>query len=127
MPNQRPKRVPRSRARDYAVAAQSIYDEGAALVSSSPQSAAILLINASIRAADAICVASRGEHWQGADHGGAVRFLATVDKEMATKLQKVIADKSKWDYGVEAPSKTTVSAMSRAAAALVERATTLVT
>lgn len=125
MATQRPKAVSPSRAREYAAAAQSIYNEGAALVDASPQSAAILLINASIRASDAICIALRGEHWQGADHNGAVRFLGTVDKEMATKLQKVIADKSKWDYGLEAPSKTTVTAMSRAAAALVNRATTL--
>lgn len=119
------KRVDRTLAPSIARTAKKTLDSAILLAAQGedPRSVIILLINASIKASDSICVALRGEHWQGGDHKGAVKFLATVDKEASNNLAGVLANKTELEYGLAQPSSKDLTVITRAATALIERAT----
>jgi hypothetical protein len=118
------KTVDRKLASSYAKPASALladakllHDEGGSLYSVEQ-----LAINASIRASDAICVALRGEHAQGADHREAVRILDTVAPDLSSKLDVVLKRKVIDQYDVKSPSSKDVIRVLRCAEALVARA-----
>lgn len=78
---------------------------------------------AGIAASDAICVAATGSRYAGEDHAEAARVLARTDKKLGAELSKLIRLKPGAHYGSTFISDSDRIRALRAAATLVDAAT----
>lgn len=82
-----------------------------------------LCVLAGIAAADTICCARLGVHWQGDDHTGAVELLRRASApDHPTRLATLLSMKSKAGYTSVRTSRTDVKKAGRAARELVQAA-----
>jgi hypothetical protein len=86
-----------------------------------------LLVDAGIAAADAICCVRLGQRSADGNHAAAVELVASVDIEAAKRLRTLLSIKSLAQYDTDDPSAQKLTAVRRAAQALVASARAAVT
>jgi len=82
-----------------------------------------LAILAGIAAGDAICAASMGERYSGADHASAAALLERTDRALGTQLRVLIRLKPAAHYGNDLLKPADRTKALRAARSLVDEAT----
>ena len=82
-----------------------------------------LAVLADIAAADAICLAARGERYSGPDHGEAAQLLRSVDVALAGELAKLVRLKPAAHYGHQLLTDSQRKQALRSAGKLVAAAT----
>lgn len=121
----RTKKVNRALARVYASEArQMLVGARDSAELGHTRTAALAVVNACIRATDAICVAVHGEHARGDDHQEALALLKAVPgiSALVPDLGFALGVKSEWSYGVDPIRRRDLDRALRAAEKLVAEA-----
>lgn len=121
----RTKKVSKALARVYADEAREMLAGARDLVGlGHTRTAALAVVNACIRAADAIAIAAHGERARGDDHQEALAILKAVPgvSALVPDLGFALGVKSEWSYGVGPIRRRDLDRALRAAEKLVAEA-----